>query len=80
MPKLVYDGRDEIAEVSGTSKPVVDDAIRRGHLKTFLVGRKRKALESDVRAWIAFLKAESDAGRPVSYRARDAALRDQSAA
>lgn len=75
MSKFVFDGREQIAEASGTSVPVVDDAIRAGHLETFLVGRRRKATDEAVRKWIAYLKAESDAGRPVSYRARNAEQR-----
>lgn len=70
MSKLVL-GRQEIAETADTSLSVVDDAISAGHLKTFLVGRKRKATVEAVRAWITFLEKQSDAGRPVCYRARD---------
>jgi hypothetical protein len=66
----VLSGRLAIAEAAGTSTPVVDGAIRAGHLETFVVGRKRKARESAVQKWIEFLQAESHAGRPVKYRAR----------
>jgi hypothetical protein len=83
MSQLVYDGRAAIAEATGTSLPVVDDAIRLGHLRTFLIGRHRKATVEAVRDWIDYLQRESDAGRPVCYRARAAdrrTRRDQSAA
>jgi hypothetical protein len=64
-------GRAEIAEAADTSLSVVDDAIREGHLKTFLMGRKRKATMDSVRQWIAWLEKQSDAGHPVCYRARE---------
>jgi hypothetical protein len=63
----------QISEATGESLPLIHDAINEGHLKTFLVGRRRFARPADVRAWIDFLQAESDAGRPVSYRARNKA-------
>ena len=59
-----------ICQATGESMPVVYDAINAGHLKTFLVGRRRFARPADARAWVDFLQAESDAGRPVVYRAR----------
>ena len=62
---------DEIVAASGESRPVVYDAINAGHLETFLVGRRRFARPEKVRAWVDFLERESQAGRPVSYRARD---------
>ena len=63
--------RQEIPAASGQSLPIVDDAIREGDLETFLVGRRRYAFPSAIARWLSFLKAESDAGRPVCYRARD---------
>lgn len=64
--------RLEVAEVAGESLAVVDDAIRAGHLDTFLVGRRRFARPEAVRAWVDFLEKQSKAGRPVCYRARPA--------
>ena len=61
-------GRADIALAADTSLNVVDDAIRLGHLKTFLFGRRRKATAQAVQDWIVFLERESDAGRPVHYR------------
>jgi hypothetical protein len=61
---------DGIAAATGESRAVIYDAINAGHLKTFLVGRRRFARPEAIRAWIDFLEAESGAGRPVSYRAR----------
>jgi hypothetical protein len=60
----------EIADATGECNQVVYAAIRAGDLKTFLVGRRRFARPADVQAWIDYLQAESDAGRPVSYAAR----------
>lgn len=65
-------GIKQIVEVTGESVPVVYDAIRAGHLETFLVGRRRFARPEAVRAWVDFLEAQSNAGRPVSYRSREA--------
>lgn len=62
----------EICAAANESHSVVYDGIRKGHLKTFLVGRRRFARPSAVREWIDFLEAESDAGRPVLYRPRGA--------
>ena len=66
-------GVDEIAEVTGESRPVIYDAIAVGDLETFLVGRRRFARPEAVRKWVDFLQHESDAGRPVRYRARSRA-------
>lgn len=63
--------REEISQVSGESLSIIDDAIRLGHLKTFIVGRRRFARPEAVRAWVDYLQSESDSGRPVSYRARN---------
>lgn len=63
---------DEIAEMVSESRVLVHHAVKAGHLKTFLVGRRRFAKPGDVQAWIDFLQAESDAGRPVSYQSRAA--------
>ena len=60
----------EVPGVTGESMSVVYDAIKRGHLETFLVGRRRFARPAAIRKWVDFLEAESNAGRPVSYRAR----------
>ena len=61
---------DEIAAASRESRAIVYDAINAGHLETFLVGRRRFARPAAVRKWVDFLQSESDAGRPVKYRAR----------
>ena len=70
MEKLKLSMAD-IAEMTGESMPLIYAAINAGDLKTFLVGRRRFARPADVRAWVDFLQAESDAGRPVCYQARD---------
>ena len=61
----------QIAEVTGESVPTIYEAIKEDHLATFLVGRRRFARMEAVRAWIDHLEAESNAGRPVSYRSRE---------
>jgi len=63
-------GLKQIEKVTGESPPVIHAAIAAGHLKTFLVGRRRFARPEAVRAWIEYLEAQSDAGAPVSYRSR----------
>lgn len=60
----------EICAASGESVHVVYDAIKAGHLDTFLVGRRRFARPAAVEEWIDFLEAQSKAGRPVAYRKR----------
>lgn len=69
MEKLKL-SRDEIAALTGESLNIIDDAVNAGHLATFIVGRRRFARPESVRAWIDYLQAQSDAGKPVAYRAR----------
>ncbi len=63
-------GLQAVCEVTGESMSVIYDAVKAGHLETFLVGRRRFARPDAVRKWVDFLQAQSDAGKPVSYRAR----------
>ena len=60
----------EISEVTGESLPLIHDAINAGHLKTFVVGRRRFAKPEAVQKWVDYLEKQSDAGKPVKYRAR----------
>ena len=60
----------EIPTLTNESLAVVYDAINAGHLRTFLVGRRRFARPDAVQQWVDFLEAQSDAGRPVVYRPR----------
>ncbi len=60
----------EIPAVARESLAVVYDAINAGHLATFLVGRRRFARPAAIRAWVDYLEAQSNAGSPVTYRAR----------
>lgn len=62
----------QICAATGESRDVVFDAIRAGHLETFLVGRRRFARPAAVRIWVDFLEAQSKAGKPVCYRSRSA--------
>jgi len=62
----------QVAEITGESIPTIYSAINAGDLPTFLVGRRRFARPEAVRAWVDYLEAESNAGRPVSYRSREA--------
>ena len=74
MQKLKLSLR-EIAEVTGESLPLIHDAINADHLRTFCVGRRRFARPADVEKWITYLQKQSDAGKPVKYRARPAERR-----
>ncbi len=56
--------------IAGESTAVIYDAIKAGHLTSFLVGRRRFVRPQALRDWVDFLEAESNAGRPVTYRAR----------
>lgn len=60
--------RADIRSATGVSLSVIDDAIRAGHLKSFLIGRRRYTRPQYVRQWVDYLESESDAGRPVHYR------------
>jgi hypothetical protein len=60
----------DIPRITGESLPVIYDAVKAGHLVTFLVGRRRFARPEAIRAWVDFLESQSNAGSPVSYRAR----------
>lgn len=77
MQKLKLSLHD-IAAVSGESLPLIHDAINAGHLRTFLVGRRRFARPADVENWITYLQKQSDAGKPVAYRKRPESRRAQS--
>lgn len=65
-------GIQQVAEITGESIPTIYSAIQVGDLVTFLVGRRRFARPEAVRAWIDHLEACSNAGKPVSYRSREA--------
>ncbi len=73
MEKLKLSMSD-IAASTGECHALIYNAINAGHLKTFVVGRRRFAKPGAVRAWVDFLESESAAGRPVVYRARDRAV------
>jgi hypothetical protein len=60
----------EIPAIARESLAVVYDAIHAGHLNTFLVGRRRFARPEAICAWVDYLEAQSNSGRPVTYRAR----------
>jgi hypothetical protein len=68
-----------IVATTGQGRPSVFDAIREGHLKTFLVGRKRFAKYKDVQAWVDFLEKQSSKGKPVCYRGKWVDTKAQSA-
>lgn len=67
----------EIADVTGESLPLIHDAINAGHLRTFVVGRRRFARPAAVESWITYLEKQSDAGSPVKYRARPVERRER---
>lgn len=68
---------DEIAAATRESRAVVYDAIRDGHLETFLVGRRRFARPAAVERWVDYLQRMSDAGTPVMYRPRSGERADR---
>lgn len=55
---------------SKKSLMTIHDAIDAEHLESYVVGRRRYIRAADLSAWLDWLKAESDAGRPVVYRSR----------
>lgn len=61
----------DVSEGTGEAMPLIYAAIKAGDLKTFLVGRRRFARPEAVQAWVDYLQAESDKGRPVCYQARE---------
>ncbi len=69
MDKLKIALKD-IPLIAGESMAVIHDAINAGHLQTFLVGRRRFARPEAIRAWVDHLEAQSNAGKPVTYRPR----------
>ena len=62
----------EAAKTACMSLPGIYAAINSGHLKTFMIGRRRFVRQSALREWLNFLEQQSDAGRPVIYRPRAA--------
>lgn len=52
---------DDVVAVTRESRAVVYDAIRAGHLRTFVVGRRRFATPAEAQRWEDYLRAESDA-------------------
>lgn len=60
----------DIVAATGESRSNVCRAFKQGHLKSFVVGRRRFARPAAVRDWIDFLESESNAGRAVKYQAR----------
>ena len=59
---------DDLMASTGQSRINIYAAIKRGHLKTFLVGRRRFATVPNALKWVALLEKESDAGKPVVYQ------------
>lgn len=62
---------NDIASISKQGRPTIYAAINLGHLRTMLIGRRRFAKASDVRAWIDRMQTASDKGHPIAYRARE---------
>lgn len=59
-----------VAHIAHMSMPGIYAAIAAGHLRSFLIGRRRMVRESAVRDWLDMLERASDAGKPVVYRPR----------
>jgi len=62
--------RQEAAEAAGESLSIIDDAISAGDLKSFVVGRRRFVRPDALRKWVDWLEKQSNAGKPVAYRAK----------
>jgi excisionase family DNA binding protein len=60
----------DICEVTGESRSNIMLAIKRGHLRVFRVGKRWHAKPEAVQAFVNWLEAQSDKGKPVSYQAR----------
>lgn len=67
MEKLNY-SRQDVASAAGVSLSIVDDAIREGHLESYLIGRKRFVRCAAVSKWLDYLQGQSNKGKPVIYR------------
>lgn len=60
------------ATIAGCSESTIKRAAAWGHLKSHVLGNRRRFFVRDVRAWLAWIEEESIAGRPVNYRGKDA--------
>ena len=60
----------EVEAATRQRQPSIHAAIKRGDLRVYKVGRRTYARESAVQSWLDFLQRQSDAGKPVFYRAR----------
>lgn len=68
---------EQVCEVTQQSRNIVYDAINAGHLKSYLIGRRRWFKPAAVQAWVDYLEREASKGRPVAYRARPPERRAQ---
>lgn len=66
---------EQVAEITGQSRSVIYDAINAGHLKSYLIGRRRYFKPAAVQKWVDYLESQSNKGNPVAYRARPAERR-----
>lgn len=62
----------DVSAIAHMSMPGIYAAINAGHLRSFLIGRRRMVRASALRDWLDMLERASDAGKPVVYRPRNA--------
>jgi hypothetical protein len=74
LGKLKYSIED-VCDIANECRSNVVRAVKLGHLPSFTVGKKKYIRPADVVRWVDFLQAQSDAGRPIRYQARDEAAR-----
>ena len=70
----------EVSALTGECVVNIQAAIKRGDLKSFLIGRRRAIRPVDVERWLAFLQEQSDKGRPVSYQPHDRRTQEKATA
>ena len=60
-PELYKLSRQQAAERTGEGLNVIDLAIKNGHLKSFVVGRRRFVTPEALQAWTQFAPAPASA-------------------
>lgn len=58
---------DDACVLTNMSRNVIFEAVKRGHLRTHVVGRSRFTTYKEVTRWVEWLQKQSDAGKPVGY-------------
>ena len=61
---------EQVCDITGQSRNIIYDAINAGHLKSYLIGRRRYFKPTAVQKWVDYMETQSNKGTPVAYRAR----------